>query len=434
MTTTQIEKLSELTPTIDNYVTETSEGLSLYHEYQLDKTYVLTPRAYTVPARIEAIARTDSSNIRLKYGNGQLIFNWERNHDSLRCSEPAKGSAHQNLNGRVPVQEWNHFVWEIEPTFMRVTVNGEERLFLEGNFSRVKGQAGIGSAFRSRVDVKSFSVKGEETDPPPPPLKPLMFEYDEVHISVPEDAMDTAVQWYTDHLGLTWNSSSGPTPLHPSMKGKLMQFPHERGSLYLVSVPEEQEHFRVDREHADQFHLTLKAQDIRASYDYAQHNGIRTSSLYAERDESSFHMYDPFGNRLTIIQGHDAEGATSGSGIYDVDIPVIRVRDLEKSVEWYTKLLGLRKHARMSDDASAMMRGFYRHNGVRLNVLKLVHDPNITNPGDSCTGIRHYFYVERHNLNKAYAKAQKWCENISPLEGRLFHFYDPDGNRINIFS
>ncbi|MFF2480966.1 VOC family protein [Paenibacillus sp. NPDC058071] len=428
------EKLSDLTANIENYVTETNDGLSLYQEHHLDKTYVLTPRAYKVPVRIEAVARTDSSNIRLKYAKGQIIFNWERNHDSLRCGEPSKGGAYNNMNGSIPVDEWNHFVWEVEPDFMRVTVNGTERLFLEGKFSHVKGQAGIGSAFRSKVDVKSFRVAGEETDLPPEPLKPLMFEYDETHISVPEGSLETAIQWYELHLGLEPKPGFGPCLLHPSMKGTLMQFPNERGSLQLITVEEDQEHFRVIREQADHFCFPIKAKDISAAYTYAGENGIRTSRLFEERGETWFHLYDPYGNRLTVTQGKDSDAAPTGSGIYGCDTPIVVVSNLERSVEWYTKVLGLKKSGRLSGARHALMRGNYRHSGGNVNILQLIHGSDCSNSAASRPGVRQYFFVERQNLKKAYQKAQKWSTLISPLEDRSFHFYDPDGNRINIFS
>lgn len=428
------EKLSELTANVDNYVTEKNGILTLYHEHQLDKTYVLTPRAYKVPVRIEAVARTDSSNIRLKYAMGQLIFNWERNHDSLRCVEPAKGKAHHNMNGRVPIHEWNHLVWEIEPDFMRVTVNGSERLYVEGNFTKVIGQAGIGSAFRSTVAVRSFCVAGEETDPPPAPPKPLMFEYDETHICVPEGALDTAAQWYAEHLGLEPKPGFGPCKLHPSMKGILMQFPNGYGSLHLISVSEDRGHFEVNKDSIDQFRMQLKAKNIHVAYAYAKAKGIQTSSLYEDGRGTWFHLYDPYGNQLTVTQGEDADVETEGSGIYGCDLPAVAVSDLESAVEWYSKALGMRKNGRKSGDGYAWMKGFYRHNGVRVNVLQLVQEPDCSNPDASKPGIRQYFYVERHNLKKAYRKAQRWSTRISPLEDRLFHFYDPDGNRINVYS
>jgi len=76
----------------------------------------------------------------------------------------------------------------------------------------------------------------------------------------------------------------------------------------------------------------------------------------------------------------------------------------------------------------ALMRGFYRHNGARVNILQLVHMPDCSISSASRPGVRQYFYVERHNLKKAYQIL------ISPLEDKTFHFYDPDGNRINVFS
>jgi len=428
------EKLSELVANIDNFVTVTADGLTLYNAHKLDNTYVLTPKAYKVPVRIEAVARTDSSNIRLKYGRGQIIFNWERNHDSLRCSEPSKGRAYNNLNGRIPVNEWNHFVWEIEPEFMRVSVNGIERLFVEGEFSRVTGQAGIGSAFRSKVDIKSLRVIGEETNPPPALPKPLFFEYDETHVIVPQGSLQASIQWYADHLGLQPVADSGPCLIHPSLQGVLMMFPKGRGSLYLVTVPDDTEHFFVNRGQADGFRFQLKAKDINVAYAYMKGNGLRTSSQFKGNGEEWFHLYDEYGNRLTVTQGNDPDVEAMGSGIYGCDLPAVGVSDLERSVEWYTKALGLKKLGRLSGPKHAWMRGLCRHNGAMTNVLRLIHEPIISNPATSQAGVRQYFFVERHNLKKAYRKAQKWCDVISPLEDRTFHFYDPDGNRINVFS
>ena len=41
--------------------------------------------AVSVPFEAEFVAKTDSTNIRLRYGAGSVIFNWEVNQNQLRC-------------------------------------------------------------------------------------------------------------------------------------------------------------------------------------------------------------------------------------------------------------------------------------------------------------------------------------------------------------
>ena len=53
--------------------------------------YVRTPGVYAVPLRIEAVAKTDSTNLRLHFGKGHVIFNWEVAPERMACYEPVYG-------------------------------------------------------------------------------------------------------------------------------------------------------------------------------------------------------------------------------------------------------------------------------------------------------------------------------------------------------
>src|SRR5262245_20772937 len=51
--------------------------------------YLTTHEKFAPPLRIDAVARTDSTNIRLYFGDkGRLIFNWEMGPEELRHHDP----------------------------------------------------------------------------------------------------------------------------------------------------------------------------------------------------------------------------------------------------------------------------------------------------------------------------------------------------------
>ena len=44
-----------------------------------------------MPLRIEAVAKTDSTNLRLHFAKGHIIFNWEASPGQMACYEPVYG-------------------------------------------------------------------------------------------------------------------------------------------------------------------------------------------------------------------------------------------------------------------------------------------------------------------------------------------------------
>jgi hypothetical protein len=162
--------LDELIAVSDCKVERVDEGIHLS-----GMGYVRTPKAYKVPLKIETIAKTDSTNVRLHFAKGQVILNWEENPDILPVHEPIFGHAYKvEGKGRIPVNEWVNITWIIGKDYFTVLVNDEQRFhfgkedglvtlgsgmpWLISNFDNLLSTVGIGPAWGSQVTVKSMTV------------------------------------------------------------------------------------------------------------------------------------------------------------------------------------------------------------------------------------------------------------------------------------
>ncbi|WP_238403409.1 pentapeptide repeat-containing protein [Paenibacillus mesophilus] len=144
-------------------IEKTDEEIKIWCSY--DKGYAVSTQKYKSPVVIRAEVMTDSTNIRLLYDGGQLIFNWERNEEELRWCDPGTGKARSITGaGKVPKNTWINLLWNIEVDYVSVSVDGIERYRVAGDFSKVAGQIGIGSAMGSTVCVRSLSIAGTLTD------------------------------------------------------------------------------------------------------------------------------------------------------------------------------------------------------------------------------------------------------------------------------
>lgn len=172
----------------DRHATQTDEGLVLKGE-----TRLLAPDECSPPFVIHAIAKTDLTNIRLSYGPGRLIFNWEMNPDELRFHDPATGQVTPvGGQGRVGVNEWQDIEWYIETNSSRVLVNGKERASFKGNYAHLSDLPGIGTALSATIVVKQFEVRklAPETPPPAPNLAAglvLYYPFDKDEFNVVTD-------------------------------------------------------------------------------------------------------------------------------------------------------------------------------------------------------------------------------------------------------
>jgi hypothetical protein len=128
-------------------------------------------KKYTVPFRADFVAKTDSTNIRISFGKGELIFNWEGHPDlaPLCFSDPAKGPGRVlriNGKGHVPVDQFVQITWIVEEKSTRILVNDEERLQVDGDYAGITAPLAIYPQLGSVVTVSSLSVaEGKSTAP-----------------------------------------------------------------------------------------------------------------------------------------------------------------------------------------------------------------------------------------------------------------------------
>ena len=105
------------------------------------------------------VGKTDSTNLRMHWHRGELIFNWECSVRELRVHDPATAEQHALPNkGFLAPDEWHEILWEIRLNRMRVVVDGEVRFETEGDYSRIESAPSVGPCFGSTVSVREFSI------------------------------------------------------------------------------------------------------------------------------------------------------------------------------------------------------------------------------------------------------------------------------------
>ncbi|XEC96759.1 Ig domain-containing protein [Paenibacillus tarimensis] len=159
--------LETLVPVGNITLSKTDEGLVMSGAN--DTGVAIYPTAVTIPAKIDLTAKTDSTNIRLKYGSGQVILNWECNMNELRVHDPIIGTQYGIAGkGKIPRNEFVHISWIIDHRYMLLLVDGEVRLFRENEpyMELIKAgiselpecMVGVAPAWGSVITVKEINI------------------------------------------------------------------------------------------------------------------------------------------------------------------------------------------------------------------------------------------------------------------------------------
>src|SRR5262249_32513056 len=93
----------------------------------------VAPFACRPPFVFRVVGKTDSTNLRMHFHRGELIFNWERQVHELRANDPATGEQHGLADkGFLTTNEWHEILWDIRLDSWRVIVDGDVKFEAKG--------------------------------------------------------------------------------------------------------------------------------------------------------------------------------------------------------------------------------------------------------------------------------------------------------------
>ena len=144
--------LTSMIPFFGCSVTTSSDGLHLTGSAADHLNAVaITCEAFQAPFTLTTVAKTDSTNLRLYWHAGEIIFNWECDVQELRVHDPVTGEqCGIKDQGFIGVDQWHELVWEVRLDSMRLLVDRQIRFHTEGDFSRIRSAVGIGPCFGSQ--------------------------------------------------------------------------------------------------------------------------------------------------------------------------------------------------------------------------------------------------------------------------------------------
>ena len=111
------------------------------------------------PFSLVVRAMTDSSSVRIYYGGGCFILNWESNESELRVHDPITGMIASLANkGSISKGEWHDIHWNIDKKSMSIYVDGGLIYKVEGDYSKLNEQVGVGPALGGKISVCYVAV------------------------------------------------------------------------------------------------------------------------------------------------------------------------------------------------------------------------------------------------------------------------------------
>lgn len=256
------------------------------------------------------------------------------------------------------------------------------------------------------------------------------FKFDGGFIMVPWDQFDEAVEWYSDKMG--WKligTGNGPVG-----RKAFFKMPGS-GQANLKSFESELSHFTSEDYFEGNCRFCFRTANLDETLEYFSNQGVKYNAPFKMPDGTRSADIIAFGNvRLTLSEDRKLKGRFPESRViqYAAKPLWLGVTDLEDSINWYSRICGWESSKKnFQDRGFALMRETWDF--VWLEKVNVERSSKKANPG-----ARLYFRIKKQ---EDLYRTNEWLKvqgiEVSEIIGERwkgFHFYDPDGNRLNVWS
>ncbi|MCA1035092.1 VOC family protein [Bacillus infantis] len=269
----------------------------------------------------------------------------------------------------------------------------------------------------------------------------MTFRWDGGFIMVSWDGFEEGVEWYTKHFG--WSCLD--KIISPVGKKAFLKMPR-LGVVTLKSFEGNFEHFQKDSGTEGHVRLCFEILDIDRSLSYFKNEGIEVTPI-AELPggQKSFDIIAYENARITAVYNSDEadqfpDARITGFGPVNARIGV---RNLDEAISWYEEHLGLRLAKRFGSEFAHMQvedaYDWIQHKQIFHDSVWLETAAGTAFEKGSPSA-RNYFDLRPDEFYQTYELLSEKGLSPSEIAGNPtagwggFHFYDPDGNMINVWS
>lgn len=268
----------------------------------------------------------------------------------------------------------------------------------------------------------------------------MMYRWDGGFIMVSWDGFDEGVNWYTTHLG--WECLD--KVITPVGKKAFLKMP--KGAVVtLKSFESDYEHFQKGNGEEGNIRLCFEIGSLEQTIKYFSQNHIPyTEPVTLQNGMKSFDFYGFENARFTVFENPKDKDRYPDAlilGFGEVNSR-IGVTDVQKAVEWYTKNLGFITLSNEHEKGYALLQteDAYCKHALNETLMDNIFLEKVEKSIKGNPSVRTYFDIRPEEFFDTYNRLIK--NGISPTQiaGNPmkgwggFHFYDPDGNQINVWS
>jgi catechol 2,3-dioxygenase-like lactoylglutathione lyase family enzyme len=271
----------------------------------------------------------------------------------------------------------------------------------------------------------------------------MKYRWDGGFIMASWDQFEEGVEWYTKHFG--WQcldqiiSSVG--------KKAFLKMPHS-GVVTLKSFESKLEHFQPGSGQEGNARLCFEIGNIEDCLQYFEQHQIRVADMVTlPTGEQSFDLYGFEGARITVVHNPEHDGKYPDSRIIGFGKVNMRlgVTDIKRAIEWYQQYFGftLVKDASSEGYAHMQVEDAYYHHTLHQTLLDNIWLEEVAAEQAGFEGdpfVRTYFDIRPEHFETLYGRLVEQGLKPSEVAGDPltgwggFHLFDPDGNRINVWS